>query len=134
MDNFSENEEKNIIKMCKLIDDRSLCDTSSNILYYIAGFVVRSLSKKLNCIECLNLLFEKSINNDHSYFRQHMSYASFTKFVSKGGLIFASVSVYIIIEYVEKTFRFYVAQKDWFKLRMTDLIVHEVISYFSDLG
>lgn len=63
-------------------------------MYYIAGFVVNKVSKKVKCTECLNLLTTDSTDLS--------SYTHFTDFISEGKLVRVSVEVFKIIQFIYK--------------------------------
>ena len=53
---------------CMLIglDQEPLNELLDNVLYYISGFVVRSMLKKLKCEDCQSELL-LDVNNPHSF-------------------------------------------------------------------
>lgn len=78
---------------CKISEYRK------NVLFYIAGFVVRKLRKSIACDSCLNRLYFKpecAALTDHGYYLSGV-YARFFNVKNKGGLIFPAVQVYQVI-------------------------------------
>ena len=92
-------------------------DFISNILFYIGGFIVSKLVKKLTCQACIDCLVG-SINraeSDHDYcgqsaYNEVSTAAAFTLFVNNGGLRIPTKSVFTTIEQCEHIFKQYVCQ------------------------
>jgi len=76
-------------------------DVKNNILYYIAGYIIRKLV--LECTSCKMALLSQ--NNEHDYCKS-VSFSKFINLKNKGGLISASDSVLKIIQEVDKIFLF----------------------------
>lgn len=90
------------------INNVNLSYMQENILYYIAGTIVRTLLKKINCHHCANMLIEKKVasyDTFHNYTIDVTKYNSFTTFVNRGQLYYPSSAVFKIVEVVEKAFR-----------------------------
>ena len=76
-----------------------------NVLYYISGFIVRSLLKRLSCASCRNELLLDT-NDPHALcMTSYPIAARFTLSKQKGGLIFPSSSVLKIVKATETIFR-----------------------------
>ena len=118
---------------CKALYVPEMSDYVNNIVYYIAGFVVKKLLKSLRCSECAALLCV--LNNpisDHTYCKTHISNpASFTHHISRGGLKLASEAVFRIVKYSEKCFRSLVRFTDFSKPNMYAHFVYSVCHYFT---
>lgn len=69
-----------------------------NILYYILGYVMRKVSRTLDCQTCKDSLLNK--NTDHNY--NSFSHSKFVSLKNNGGLILGSLSSFKIIIEVEK--------------------------------
>lgn len=67
---------------------------TENIIAYIAGFVVKSLKRKVSCETCLNALCS-SKDEQNTYF-------NLISRKSRGGLLYPSKSVFIICQKIEK--------------------------------
>jgi hypothetical protein len=89
-------------------------------LFYIGGFIVSKLVKKLTCQACKECLVGEVTPvmkaSDHDYcgpstYSQVSSASAFTLFVNNGGLRIPSKSVYTTIEHCEHIFKLYVCQK-----------------------
>jgi len=76
-----------------------LQDAKHNILYYIAGYIVKKID--LDCFSCTNSLYKKP--NEHDYCKENY-YSKFVNLKNRGGLISASKSVFLIILNAEKLF------------------------------
>lgn len=76
-------------------------DVKSNILYYIAGYLVKKID--LECLSCKSVLYKKQ--NDHVYCKS-ISFSKFVNSKNRGGLVFASKSVFLIVQEAEKIFLF----------------------------
>jgi len=112
-------------------DSSNLYDQKLNILYYIAGFVVRTISQKVFCISCKKSLLQKQ--TDHNYVHNDF----FTKFVdikNYGGLVSASSSVFEIIKEIEK--RIFILTNNLGNMSVTKIstkIIILVKNYFSQI-
>lgn len=87
-----------------------------DILYYIAGFIVRTLLKETHCHHYANVLIDYNVaisDKCHNYTINVNKYNSFTIFVNHGKLCYPSNAVFKIVETVEKTFK-------------TELTVHDI--------
>ena len=94
------------IERMMITTDNEFPDTlQDNILYYISGFIVRSLMKELHCTTCRSELL-LDVNDPHAL--QKCSYpvqAHFTCFKQHGGLIFPSLAVLQIVKATEVLFK-----------------------------
>ena len=76
---------------------------TENVLYYIAGYILRSILKSIDwdlCVE--SLLVPKQMMSDHQYFT--FPYGSLVQNKNSGGLIQSSYLVCKIITTAEKIF------------------------------
>ena len=82
-----------------------------NILFYIGGYLVSKLVRKLTCLSCKICVVSQfhGPTPDHDYctmrYSKIASAAAFTLFVNNGGLKIPSQSVYSVVEYSEKIFK-----------------------------
>ena len=74
-----------------------LNDYVENVVTYIAGFVVKSLSNKLHCEICVSALTNKNIENK--------KFAQLINMKTKGGLTYPSEDVIFVCQKAEKLFR-----------------------------
>jgi len=107
----------------------TLQDAKNNILYYIVGYLIRKLN--LDCSSCENAVLDKF--NEHDYCKS-LSFTKFVNFKNRGGLVFGSKSVFLIILEAEKMFLFLT---DNFKsLQITNLeikiIKHVIVTFSTD--
>ena len=76
-----------------------------NVLYYIAGFVVRSLLKSLKCRDCRSALL-LDVDDPHALHKErHPLHAKLACFKQSGGLIFPSQSVLKIVKAAKVLFK-----------------------------
>lgn len=91
IENDDENELEDLLDVnC---DDRNVYFKDS-VLYYISGYIVRKLLKKIKCNSCRLALVDKTNPEEHSYAR---TIDIFTKLKNRGGLYFASADVFKIV-------------------------------------
>ncbi len=86
-------------------------DMRDTILYYIAGFLVRSLLPHIKCQTCREALCQ-SETNCHAFESVFVpTCAKFTIFKEKGGLVFPSMVVWKIVKTTELIFRHWVIEE-----------------------
>ena len=102
----------NIDSICAHLNEDGHGEFISNVLFYIAGYIVSKLNKKLQCTECKKCLLACPTEvpaNGHDYsanlYHDAGTAASFTSFINRGGLQIPSTSVFKIIEYCERVFK-----------------------------
>lgn len=71
-----------------------------NILYYISGFIVRCLLKKVDCQTCANSMLETL--SEHNYNHKY-SHSILVNVKNRGGLIKSSINVIKIVRVIENT-------------------------------
>ena len=76
-----------------MIDDLVPNDLLDNILYYISGFIVRSLLPKLQCSKCKEASLLDSTDQTTFKMVGFPVYARFTQSLQRGGLTFPSSAV-----------------------------------------
>ena len=102
----------NIDSICAHLNEDGHGEFISNVLFYIAGYIVSKLNKKLQCTECKKCLLACPTEvpaNGHDYsanlYHDAGTAASFTSFINRCGLQIPSTSVFKIIEYCERVFK-----------------------------
>ena len=129
--------EEEVNSMMINLQRKSHTEFIKNVLFYIAGFVVSRLVKKISCQSCKNCLIGSLSHSDHPYYdgynKSHGA-AAFTAFVNNGGLKIPSSSVYKIVEYAEHVFKFYVCKDKFDKIsissKLKQKMIMEVINHF----
>lgn len=91
-----------IISFMNCLGDKTLTDFQENIIYYIAGYIVRNLIKQSTCTHCNEILLNKNSSSEN--------FKRLTQSVTRGGLIFASDAVFKILTFSEKQFSYLVEQ------------------------
>ena len=109
--NSQEKAEENF--MFEQLDKDNHSDFISNVLFYIGGFIVSKLVKKLTCQSCKECLVGAitsvvKASEDHDYcgtstYSEVSSASAFTLFINNGGLRIPSKSVFTTIELCEHT-------------------------------
>ena len=86
----------NELEVFKLRDDSVLCDDKKAILYYIAGYISKSLSKQA-CIQCNELLSpgKVPINVSFDDIDQNVDKSSMQAAISRGGFTKPSDYIYV---------------------------------------
>ena len=78
----------------------SMAFVTKDVLYYIPGYILRSILKSIDCDLCVeSLLFRKQMS-DHQYFTS--PYDSLVQIKNSGGLIQSSCFAYQIIKQPKK--------------------------------
>ena len=78
-----------------------------NILYYIAGYVVKALLKEESCQECKTELLDESSDTV-----SNTPYSKFQRVKERGGLKHASPVVFKIVKAAEREFREHVIERE----------------------
>ena len=107
----SELESENILRQLDTMQHTLYID---NILYYISGFIVAKLIKKINCQSCKESLLGDVARSDHTYcpgYDEVHGPAVFTSFVNNGGLTIPSPSVFKVVACAEKVFKVHVCKE-----------------------
>ena len=125
--------------LCSHLNAPTTSEFLSNILFYIGGYIVSKLVKKLSCSSCKTSLLAQftTTTPDHDYCALNYSEvapaSAFTLFVNNGGLQIPSDSVYAIVEYAEKVFKASVCNNDH-KItrqeRLKEKLVMKVCNHF----
>lgn len=132
---FDEKEEEllNFFLEMEEIDPKGLL--RDFILYYICGFIVRKLTKVLNCSHCKKALLKPI--NEHDYCTSSW-YDRFVQHKNRGGLVSASHHVFTIVKECESHTILYV--NDMTSLKYSKIILKvqrkiiECKSVFKDLN
>lgn len=132
-ENVTNNDDETIVDLIADTLNYTLSEYQENIIYYIAGFIVRKLLKSLDCMYCLDILLNKPAQNeDHIYSVEPALYNKFTNFVSSGGLLHPSTIVFNIVAFTEKQFRVLHDKKGIQTLHLKKLIEKSVIQHFCE--
>lgn len=115
--------DDNLINILKLVDKVELTSYKNNIIYYIAGYIIRNFTAGCICKYCLDIV---SVSNtrDHSYAIDLNCISSFISFVSRGKLLHPSPAVFHIIQYAEKVFQSFISSGKVKDNHITTLVVH----------
>ena len=115
----SNNDSSDIFSMCEQLNEVGHSEFTSNVLFYIAGYIVSKLIKTLACAACKKSLLplpKQLPTNGHDYtstiYHEAGKASSFTTFINKGGLQIPSTSVFRTVEYCEHVFKATVTGKD----------------------
>ena len=84
------------------LETTSMTFVTENVLYYIAGYILRSILKSIDCHLCVESLLAPKQISDHQYFTS--PYGSLLQIKNSGGLIQSLYFVYKIITTAEKMF------------------------------
>ena len=104
--------------MLEHLDQEQHSEFVSNVLYYIAGYIVSQMINKISCAECKRCLISSPTDttapHNCSATRYHEAgqASAFTNFINNGGLKIPSSSVYQTVEYCEHVFRAIVSGRD----------------------
>ena len=112
-------DSSDISSMCERLSEEGHSEFTSNVIFYIAGYIVSKLIKTEVCPACKKSLLplpKHLPENGHDYtstiYHEAGKASSFTTFVNKGGLQIPSTSVFRTVEYCEHVFKATVAGKD----------------------
>ena len=75
-----------------------------NVLYYIAGYIVRKLKDKIDCTICIDTLFD-NISSDSNAGNLDVNFAQFLAVKQRGGLLTPSYGVFSVVCVAEAIFR-----------------------------
>ena len=103
-----EGEDENLLMAERVLFQNDLDNPNllqDNILYYVAGYLVKSLCARLNCRSCQWELLLDPTDCHASKTSVYPLYARFVAFKQKGGLIFPSLAVIKIVKATEVVFR-----------------------------
>ena len=98
-----------------------------NVLFYIAGVLVKKIAKTVSCEQCSALLFYSPSRDaiyDHNY-QLPSPYAQFLMVKNKGGLVISAVQVYEVLLICETIFRA-VSISDIIYIKKSKLVYHVV--------
>lgn len=126
-----EDGNNEINTLIEYLNKKSLSDFQENVLYYISGYIVRSLINNSTCNYCNNImLFKENIEHDYTV-TNHFS--KFTNLINWGGLIPASDIVFRIVCFAEKQFRSIVDKQSIFKnyTNIKNKLINTAIIHFS---
>ena len=101
----TEPETRYIEGMLIEIDQQSPNDLKDNILYYIVGFIFRSMLPKLECVKCKRELLLDPTDPTASNMVAYQVYAKFTHSQKRGGLILPYPAVLKIVKSTKVIFK-----------------------------
>ena len=103
-----EKTDNELLMYTCFLNIESLSIYEKQILYYIGGYIVRSIVRKCSCTDCFKMLVDESFLHDKL---QLMNPNSFVNFISRGKLKLCSETVFKIICAAEKAFKLLVIEK-----------------------
>lgn len=95
---IEEVEDENVSSLLTYIDSFDL--VKDNILYYICGFIVRSVYKKIDCQTCAYSMIENESEHNYSHKYPH---SILVDVKNRGELIKSSKDVVVIVKFIEST-------------------------------
>ena len=105
VENNTEHENLESERMMIAMDHEFPDCLKDNVLYYIFGFLVRSLLKQLECMICRSELL-LDVDDPHARTRSvYPTQARFTCFKQESGIIFPSLAVLKIVKATEVLFK-----------------------------
>lgn len=96
-----------------------------HVLHYIAGFIVNSLTKKIKCKECIDLLLDSDTNSEFS---------SFTKLRNRGGLNFIGQDVFKTVQLADRELRLVFINSDSMRSATTNIESKVCLKVMETLG
>ena len=135
-DDDNQDDDQAIQGMAAQIDDMKHSEFVGNILYYIAGFIVLKLQKKLTCQDCNSCLLAALVDtDDHRYTHATRQNSAFTSYVNRGGLNTPSDSVVRVVNCAEHEFKLFVCKKEFDNIsnmkKLKEKMIMEVIHHFN---
>jgi hypothetical protein len=94
-------------------------------MFYISGFVVRSILPKITCESCIDAIY------DIEKIQSRDNIAKFTVFKDKGGLVFPSKSVFDVVKKTEIVLEHITNEYADLKNLHVDEICHSIKMFFS---
>ena len=103
--------------MLRHLDHEQHSEFVSNVLYYIAGYIIAQILNKISCPACKNCLISSPTDPSQQHcfsdkYHQVRKASAFTHFINNGGLKIPSTSVYRTVEYSEHVFKAMVSGRD----------------------
>lgn len=102
---LSDDEQMILSMQVEFLNSTNLSYYQNNIMYYIGGYLVKSLLSKLSCDACIEMLLSIPTFHNSDSTLSSRDPDSFTSFVSRGGLKMCSSPVFKIICAAEKSFK-----------------------------
>ena len=102
----SDNDDAQLQELSDALNRVIVSEISDNVLFYIAGFIVRKLKRQIDCFICSEALLLNSSPSATSECTETPSHELFLERKNDGGLIKVSYGVYRTIKYAEQAFRF----------------------------
>ena len=101
----SDSDDAQLQELSDALNRVIISDISENVLFYIAGFIVRKLKRQIDCSICSEAFLLNSSPSATSECRETPSHELFLERRNNGGLIKVSYGVYRTIKYAEQAFR-----------------------------
>ena len=122
-DEVSDEEAK---ALSESLDKIALSDFTENIIYYIAGFIVRNVMKNIDFSPCSEALILDCTVDEHDY--EPGPFSLFLTRKNNGGLVEASHGVQKIITLCEKIFweRVKGTRKEEMKISSKDFLIRKM--------
>lgn len=98
-DLLNEDSPLSSISLFKSFEGQDFDVVKDNILYYICGFIVKNIIKKIDCSTCTDNSLENNFN-EHNYNHKY-KYSMLLDVKNRGGLIKCSDAVIKIVRFVE---------------------------------
>ncbi|XP_050064548.1 uncharacterized protein LOC126553424 [Aphis gossypii] len=98
----SSEESLSNISLFQSFEGQDFDVVKDNILYYICGFIVKNLIKKIDCSTCTDNLLENNFN-EHNYNHKY-KYSMLIDVKNRGGLIKCSEAVIKIVRQDKKCY------------------------------
>lgn len=124
-----------IDNLLNCLNENKLSEFQENVVFYIAGYIVCCLVNATTCSHCIEILTYKSgASIDHSYSTPTEAYKSFTNFVTRGGLVYASDVVYKIVHFAEKQIslllqnKFVLKSKINLKQKLINIVINNFVA------
>lgn len=128
----TKNDDMDLIQLLKALQNIELNIYQENILYYIAGHIVKTFLDKCICNHCRQLVLYVS-NKEHNYTALNYNhYSTFLNIVNRGKLYEPSKAIFEILKFSEKSFKAQINIKGRLNtVRVTDTISSAAVKYFS---
>uniref|UniRef100_A0A8D8W448 Uncharacterized protein n=1 Tax=Cacopsylla melanoneura TaxID=428564 RepID=A0A8D8W448_9HEMI len=99
LDEFDEEEDELDIDISSTVSGENSM-LKDSILYYICGFIVRKIIKKIPCLNCkASLVLDK---NDHTSYSNRVEHTQLVHLKDHGGLVRVSQDVFRTVQLAEK--------------------------------
>ena len=125
----SGSNDAQLQELSDALDRAIISDISENVLFYIAGFIVRKLKRQIDCSICSEALLLNSSPSATSECRETSSHEPFLERRNNGGLIKVSYGVYRIIKYAEQAFQHTVKGNGEMKINKENNLIKKMTNH-----